>query len=103
MLAVGTPSRDGAIDLTQVREAARLVGGRLSVAASYPVVVVKSTVVPGTTRDVVTAVLEAASGGTAGRDFGVGVNPEFLTEGTAVVDFASPDRIVVGCRRCADR
>jgi UDPglucose 6-dehydrogenase/GDP-mannose 6-dehydrogenase len=96
MLAVGTPSRDGAIDLTQVREAARLVGGLLDVAAPYPVVVIKSTVVPGTTRDVVTPVLEAASGRIAGRGFGVGVNPEFLTEGTAVLDFASPDRIVVG-------
>lgn len=96
MLAVGTPSRDGAIDLTQVREASRLVGATLATAASYPVVVVKSTVVPGTTRDVVTPILEAASGWTAGREFGVGVNPEFLTEGTAIDDFAHPDRIVVG-------
>ena len=96
MLAVGTPSRDGAIDLTQVREAARLVGGLLHTAATYSVVVVKSTVVPGTTRDIITPILEAASGKTAGRDFGVGVNPEFLTEGTAVDDFAHPDRVVVG-------
>jgi UDPglucose 6-dehydrogenase len=96
MLAVGTPSRDGAIDLTQIREAARLVGGLLDVAAPYPVVVIKSTVVPGTTRDVVTPILEAASERVAGEGFGVGVNPEFLTEGTAVLDFASPDRIVVG-------
>ncbi len=104
MLAVGTPSRDGAIDLTQVREAARLVGGLLDVAAPFPVVVIKSTVVPGTTRDVVTPAIESASGRTSGRDFGVGVNPEFLTEGTAVLDFASPDRIVVGAddRRSGD-
>lgn len=96
MLAVGTPSRDGAIDLTQIRKAARLVGELLHTAAAYPVVVVKSTVVPGTTRDVISPILEGASGKTAGRDFGVGVNPEFLTEGTAVDDFAQPDRIVVG-------
>ncbi len=104
MLAVGTPSRDGAIDLTQVREAARLVGELLGTAAAYPVVVVKSTVVPGTTRDVVTPILEAAAAGIAGRDFGVGVNPEFLTEGTAIDDFAHPDRIVVGAEdaRSAD-
>ena len=96
MLAVGTPSRDGAIDLTQVRQAARLVGGLLHTAAGFPVVVVKSTVVPGTTRDVVRPILEDASGRTAGLDFGVAVNPEFLTEGTAVQDFAHPDRIVAG-------
>ena len=96
MLAVGTPSRNGSIDLGQVRDAARRVGGLIHTAADYPVIVVKSTVVPGTTRDVVTPILEAASGGVAGRDFGVAVNPEFLTEGTAVEDFARPDRIVVG-------
>jgi UDPglucose 6-dehydrogenase len=96
MLAVGTPSKDGAIDLAQIREAAERVGRLLSAAADYPVVVVKSTVVPGTTRDVITPLLEAASGGTVGRDLGVAVNPEFLTEGTAVEDFRSPDRIVIG-------
>ena len=96
MLAVGTPSRDGRIDLGQIREAGRLVGELLHTAAAFPVVVVKSTVVPGTTRDVVIPVLEAASGKVAGRDFGVGVNPEFLSEGRAIEDFAKPDRVVVG-------
>ena len=59
-------------------------------------VVVKSTVVPGTTDDVVLPILEEASGKKAGVDFGVGMNPEFLTEGEAVSDFMDPDRIVLG-------
>jgi UDPglucose 6-dehydrogenase/GDP-mannose 6-dehydrogenase len=60
------------------------------------VVVVKSTVVPGTTDDVVRPILERESGRRAGADFGVGMNPEFLSEGEAVNDFMQPDRIVLG-------
>jgi len=59
-------------------------------------VVVKSTVVPGTTDDFVTPILEEASGKKVGVDFGVCMNPEFLTEGQAVEDFMFPDRIVLG-------
>jgi UDPglucose 6-dehydrogenase len=57
---------------------------------------VKSTVVPGTTENVVLPILEEASGKKAGVDFGVGMNPEFLKEGEAVPDFMFPDRIVYG-------
>ena len=64
--------------------------------AGYHVVVVKSTVVPGTTDQHVLPALEAASGKKAGVDFGVGMNPEFLSEGEAVHDFMFPDRIVLG-------
>jgi UDPglucose 6-dehydrogenase/GDP-mannose 6-dehydrogenase len=96
MVAVGTPSRDGTIDLSIVRSAVEAIGRALPRAGGYPVVVTKSTVVPGTTRDVVLPLLEQVSGLRAGRDFGVAVNPEFLTEGTAVADFLHPDRIVVG-------
>jgi UDPglucose 6-dehydrogenase len=96
MIAVGTPSRAGQIDLTMVNTASEAIGGVIGRAAAFPVVVVKSTVVPGTTRDVVMPILERASGRKAGQDFGVAVNPEFLTEGTAVADFLHPDRVVVG-------
>lgn len=96
MIAVGTPTGPGGIDLGQVRSVCRDIGRNLRSAGDYPVVVVKSTVVPGTTAAVVVPELEHASGLEAGRDFGVAVNPEFLTEGTAVEDFEVPDRIVVG-------
>ncbi len=95
-IAVGTPFDGRLIDLGYIREAARQVGAALRDKAGYHVVVVKSTVVPGTTDEVVRAELEQASGKRAGPDFGVGMNPEFLTEGTAVDDFMRPDRIVLG-------
>ena len=96
LIAVGTPYSGEHIDLTQIRSAATAVGTALRDKVGYHVVVVKSTVVPGTTRTVVAPLLEEASGKTAGIDFGVGMNPEFLSEGIAVADFMNPDRIVVG-------
>ncbi len=95
-IAVGTPFDGQRIDLTYVREVARQIGSVLREKAAFHVVVVKSTVVPGTTDDVVRVELEKASGKKAGVDFGVGMNPEFLTEGTAIDDFMRPDRIVIG-------
>lgn len=96
LICVGTPSRDGDIDLTQIVRSAEQVGAALRGRSGYHVVAVKSTVIPGTTDDVVLPALERASGLSAGPDFGVGMNPEFLTEGQALEDFLNPDRIVVG-------
>jgi UDPglucose 6-dehydrogenase len=95
-IAVGTPFDGQRIDLTFVREAARQIGAILRDKPDYHVVVVKSTVVPGTTDEVVRPILEEASGKRAGVDFGIGMNPEFLTEGVAVEDFMQPDRLVLG-------
>lgn len=95
-IAVGTPFDGARIDLTFVKEAARQVGVALRDKKAYHAVVVKSTVVPGTTDDVVLPELERVSGKRAGIDFGVGMNPEFLTEGVAISDFMQPDRIVLG-------
>jgi UDPglucose 6-dehydrogenase/GDP-mannose 6-dehydrogenase len=95
-IAVGTPAADGAIDLQYVERAAAGIGAVLRDLDRCHTVIVKSTVIPGTTTGVVRRALEAASGKQAGRDFGLGMNPEFLTEGTAVEDFMNPDRLVFG-------
>jgi UDPglucose 6-dehydrogenase/GDP-mannose 6-dehydrogenase len=96
MIAVGTPFNGNEIDLTFIREVSLQLGIALKEKPSYHLVVVKSTVVPGTTDRVVAPILEEASGKKAGKDFGVGMNPEFLREGEAVRDFLFPDRIVLG-------
>jgi UDPglucose 6-dehydrogenase len=96
VIAVGTPFAGDEIDLQYIRQAAQEIGRALKNKSGYHVVVVKSTVVPGTTDDVVLPILEEFSGLKAGRDFGVGMNPEFLREGTAINDFMTPDRIVLG-------
>ena len=108
MIAVGTPLENGGINLQYVADAAAAIGRTLATKLDYHVVVVKSTVVPGTTDDVVCRILEQTSGKTSGRDFGVGMNPEFLREGEAVADFLKPDRIVLGatderCLKTMDR
>ncbi|MCW5661983.1 MAG: UDP-glucose/GDP-mannose dehydrogenase family protein [Burkholderiaceae bacterium] len=95
-IAVGTPFDGQRIDLRYVRQVAGEIGAVLRDKTTYHVVVVKSTVVPGTTDDVVLPELERVSGKKAGVDFGVGMNPEFLTEGVAIDDFMRPDRIVLG-------
>jgi len=96
LIAVGTPFDGSEIDLTYIKEASHQIGKALQDKSTYHVVVVKSTVVPGTTDEVVLPILEEASGKKAGVEFGVGMNPEFLREGEAIQDFMSPDRIVLG-------
>jgi len=96
LVTVGTPYRGDKIDLTYIRKVSQEIGAALRVKEEYHVVAVKSTVVPGTTDQVVLPILENASGKKAGPDFGLGMNPEFLREGEAVSDFMTPDRIVIG-------
>jgi UDPglucose 6-dehydrogenase/GDP-mannose 6-dehydrogenase len=94
-IAVGTPQHSNRIDLSYVKTASEQIGGLLRRANRYQVVVVKSTVIPGTTETLVRQALEKTSGLQVG-EFGLCVNPEFLREGSAVADFMEPDRIVIG-------
>jgi len=96
LIAVGTPFDGELIDLGYIKAVSAQIGQALAEKNDYHMVVVKSTVVPGTTEDVVLPVLEKASGKIAGEEFGVGMNPEFLKEGEAIQDFMNPDRIVLG-------
>lgn len=96
-MTVGTPSKhDGSIDLTYIQEASRDIGKALKQKNSYHVIVVKSTVVPGTTQNTVKPILEAQSNKTCGNDFGLCMNPEFLRQGSAFQDTINADRVVIG-------
>lgn len=95
-IAVGTPFDGQQIDLSQIKEVASQVGACLRNKTDRHVVVVKSTVVPGTTQDVIAPLLEEFSGKSVGHEIGLAMNPEFLREGEAVNDFMQPDRIVLG-------
>ena len=96
-LCLPTPQNDdGSIDLSVMKAGASQLGTTLAEKPDWHTVVVKSTVVPGTTEDVITPILEEESGKSTGDSFGVGMNPEFLREGTAVHDFLNPDKVVLG-------
>ena len=97
LICVGTPSQiNGNLDLSYVRRVCEEIGDALRDKASFHVVVARSTMLPGSMRDVVIPTLEACSGKTAGKDFGVCNNPEFLREGTAVHDYYNPPKTVIG-------
>jgi UDPglucose 6-dehydrogenase len=94
-IAVGTPFDGEHIDLTGIKQAAQEIGQSLRTVQDYKVIVVKSTVIPGTTVNVVKPIVLEHSGKTD-HDVGFCMNPEFLREGCAVEDFSKPDRIVLG-------
>jgi GDP-mannose 6-dehydrogenase len=96
-VCVGTPSQiNGNLDLTHVRNVCEQIGGALKDKPERHTVVIRSTVLPGTMRNIIIPVLEEYSRKKAGIDFGVCNNPEFLREGSAVKDFRFPCKTVVG-------
>jgi UDPglucose 6-dehydrogenase len=96
-ICVGTPSKDnGEIDLKYINDAVIAVAEQLKNKNGFHSIIVKSTVIPGTTEKIVLPLIEKYSDKTVGIDIGLGMNPEFLREGVAVNDFLNPDRIVIG-------
>jgi len=103
LLCVGTPSRkNGSLDLSYLTRVCEQIGTALKSKPDYHVVVVRSTVLPGTTHQIVIPALEQASGKKYGTGFGVTVNPEFLREGTAIHDFRHPPLTLVGHNYASD-
>ncbi len=104
-MSVGTPTaKDGGCDFTYMRQASRAIGQAIAMKSAYHVVVLRCSVPPGTTLDVVVPEIETASGKRLGSDFGICFNPEFLREGVAVADFFAPPKTVIGVsdQRAAD-
>lgn len=96
-ITVGTPSQeDGTIDLSYIVAACENLGQCLRDKDTFHTVIMKSTVLPGTTDKIIRPLLEKTSKKIAGNGFSIGTNPEFLREGNAVKDCLSPDRIIIG-------
>lgn len=98
-LCVGTPSlRNGKLDLGHIEPVCRNIGQILKKKTGFHLVVLRSTVLPGTAETIVIPALENSCGKKLGKDFGVCVNPEFMREGTAVADFLEPAMTVIGAQ-----
>ena len=97
IVCVGTPSeRNGSLDLRYIRSSCEEIGQVLRNKSSWHNVTIRSTILPGTMRNIIIPMLEASSGKKAGVDFGICNNPEFLREGTAVYDYRNPPKTVIG-------
>lgn len=97
LVCVGTPSgAQGSIDFAALEAVCADIGAALPTTARRHTVVIRSTVLPGTTEEIVIPALQRSSGLVAGRDFGVAMNPEYLREGTGVADFDTPEKTVIG-------
>lgn len=97
LICVGTPSApDGSLGTIYVRRVCEEIGSAIKAKGTFHTVVIRSTVVPGTTLGLLKPILEEHSGGKAGRDFGLAMNPEFLREGTSIADFFAPPYTIIG-------
>jgi len=96
-ITVGTPSNpDGSLNTKYIEDASKSIAISLKKIKEYKLIVVKSTVLPTTTENIVLKILEKESGLKCFEEFGLCVNPEFLREGEAVYDTFNPDRIIIG-------
>lgn len=97
IICVGTPSHpNGSLNLTFVERVCQQIGAALAKKEAYHVIIARSTMLPGSTEELVIPALEEASGKKAGQDFGVCFNPEFLREGSSIKDFYDPPFTVIG-------
>ena len=103
IVCVGTPSMEnGAINLSHLKDVSREIGSVLKGLRRYHIVVIRSTMMPGTTEEVVIPIIEKASSKKAFKDFGVLVNPEFMREGNSIEDFYAPAKVIVGSMKKKD-
>jgi GDP-mannose 6-dehydrogenase len=99
LICVGTPGKsNGSLNLDYVKRVCEEIGLALKNKSERHIVVVRSTMLPGTTEEIVIPALESTSNKKAGKDFGVAVNPEFLREGTSLKDFYAPPFTVIGAQ-----
>ena len=97
LICVGTPSLpNGSLDMSYVQRVCDQIGQQLREKSEFHIVVIRSTILPGSIRGIVIPTLEDSSGKTVSKDFGVCINPEFLREGSAVYDFYHPPKTVIG-------
>jgi GDP-mannose 6-dehydrogenase len=97
IVCVGTPSeRNGSLDLRYIRNSCEEIGQAIRNKSGWHNVTIRSTILPGTMRNIIIPMLEESSGKKAGVDFGICNNPEFLREGTAVYDYRNPPKTVIG-------
>src|SRR5436309_13433753 len=97
LVCIGTPSHaNGSLNLTHIKRACQQIGEALTARTRFHIVVMRSTMLPGTIEQTVIPALEVYSGKRAGRDFGVAINPEFLREGTSIYDFNHPPFTLIG-------
>jgi UDPglucose 6-dehydrogenase len=96
-VVVATPSEPGGgFSLQYVLPTCEAIGGALALKKSFPLVVMTSTVMPGSTGGPVLEALERSSGKRCGKDFGLCYNPEFIALGTVIRDFYNPDFLLIG-------
>jgi GDP-mannose 6-dehydrogenase len=97
LVCVGTPGQsNGSLDLSYIRGSCDQIGQALKSKNGFHIIVMRSTMLPGTVHETVVPTLEKASGKKNGVDFAVAINPEFLREGTAVIDFYEPPFTLIG-------